>query len=376
MKSTYAILQAGYRASGDERRKSEADKEPAYRGGSVGIVLTSDGDMSTGYDTAGTCQRRALARYWGSPQVETADDDPMQIMFEGGLVNEDLWCALLDKGLPDGWSYKREEEVPVVWYTDAMTPVTGRPDIILFDEKGKPVRGLELKTVNSVWVARDALLECKPKLINLIQSAHYSMKHDIPWELWYTNRSNFTAEEWALRILPDWGDKGSEYLKYSLGTYAQDGVYKSGKRKGEPKWVFRKIEVPEAHRGLSAPELKDQYGVTHGRFRNIQPFHYGYELQWGEGGQFQYRPLDEPDSDWIGTPITKENITSFYNLLDKLQETKDLGPRPLELSATGEEKKGWSPCTYCPLSLSCDKYDEGTLDYEGWKKEVQKPDDN
>lgn len=369
MKSTYDILRDGYSSLGESRSKKETEARGRYRGGSTGVVLTSDGDMSTGYDVAGTCHRVALARSLGSPLTEVDPHDPIQIMFEGGHTNEDSWVQVLEAGLPEGYKMLREEEYPVVWETEKGTPVTGRPDIVILDDKDTPVRGLELKSVNSVWVARDVVLERRPKLVNLAQAAHYMTKLDVPYELWYTSRSLFTAEEWALPIMPKWGETGSEHLEYSLGVEIADGVYKSGKKKGQPKMKFRKIEVPKADQDLSPKELKARYGITHGRFKNIRPFHMGYELTWDHNDVLHYRPLDDPRARPVPTPITKQNIEQFYNLLDDMQETGDLGPRPIELYGNGEKKK-YSPCTYCPLSTQCDMYDDGRADYDLWKTSI------
>jgi hypothetical protein len=288
-------------------------------------------------------------------------------MFEAGHFNEDAWCTVLEAGLPEGWSLLREEEIAIRWETDAGTPVTGRPDIVICDETGKPVKGLELKLSSAVWSARSAVLQGEPKFVHLAQSGHYAMKLDIPYEIWYTSRTNFTAEEWALGVMPQWGEPRSEHIEYTLGYQFQDGVFKSGKKKGQPKMKFKKVDVPLEDRTLSAIELEKVYGITHGRFKYIKPYHMGFALDWADD-VLHYEPVDG-SGPRVASPITQTGIHQFYNLLDDIQETGDLGPRPMDINSSGDTVNKFNPCTYCALQEICDSYDSHG-DYDKWKDDI------
>ena len=82
------LLQQGRDNQDAERDKGEVRKLGTLRGGSVGCVLTSDGDMASGFDITGVCPREAHARFLG---YEDHIDPDKKIMFGLGLSNEDIW---------------------------------------------------------------------------------------------------------------------------------------------------------------------------------------------------------------------------------------------------------------------------------------------
>jgi hypothetical protein len=103
----------------------------------------------------------------------------------------------LSAGLPSGYCIKREEELNLELVLSSGRKVTGRPDMVVCLADGTPIRGIELKSVCSLWTAIDAKVKGKPKVAHLIQAGHYSKMMNIPFEIWYTNRVEFSIPEAA-----------------------------------------------------------------------------------------------------------------------------------------------------------------------------------
>ena len=315
----------GVRAEEAKHKEQDEKKLGVLRGGSVGCVLTSDGDMSTGFDVIGTCPREATARFVG---IQAPIAKETHIMFQLGLTNEDVWSRFLDASSYDG-VIKREEELGLEWDIDGVQG-TGRPDIVMCDKEGKPKLGIELKMTASVWTARNVLLEHKPNMKHLIQAANYSYRMDTPFELWYTSYVNLAGPDFVTRIVPKRGEKGSEWIEYSLGEIKPSTRSKSGK-------TFKKIFVYNKDWGKSNEFLKSEYGVNASQFKHIKPFITGYLLKW-EGDRLYWTP-ESDRKNWVETPVTKTGIDQYYQLIVDSVRNKTLPPEPASINCFGELEK-------------------------------------
>lgn len=312
------------------------------------LRVGSSGIMSESGDIAAECARKSYIRSLGleldPPTV------PTQIMWDLGYANEDRVVESLKLVLPEGMTLLREEEIPVSWTTSNGTLVTGRPDIVICKPKAfkltdvsgvkepfvlefpqAPVLGLELKSVHSMWTARDVLFGREPKLNNLAQAAHYMMLLNIPYKLIYRSYSILgqAPAQWADKLFPKEGEPGSEYIQWG------DVDKKSGKR----------------------------------TMRGISQFEIVYDLRFDSTGRLEYSVEDEDK--WVRTIITREDITRYFEHVSQIASTGNLGPRPTAVTATGE-KASFNMCSpkYCPLAETCDNYDK-TRDFSKWLKEVR-----
>jgi hypothetical protein len=303
-------LDLGRKLLQQKHEQEEIDKLGIFRVGSGGVYI--------GPSTTGTCHRVALARFLG---VQQPVEDSRQIMFSAGHGNEAIWKAELEA--LGKYVIKCEEEIPIEWLTEKGTKVSGRPDMVLFREIGiaedpdtketikelEAVKGLEFKLVSSLWTARDVRFKKQPKLGHLIQAGHYSMKLGIPFELWYTNRVDFPIPDWAKKFFNN-GDSCVELNP-----------------KGEPK--------------------------------KIGPFDQGFILDW-DGGKLYYKAEDTGITEgFVPTMITQDGIENYFNYVDYLIQNKELGPRPENLSSTGE-KCEWDQCNpqYCAFASCCDNHEK------------------
>ena len=296
-------------------RSLETEKVGTLRGGNSGALLP-DGRI------IGKCHRLTRLRMDGI-EVEEPSKDRL-IMFEAGLANEDIWDKVLRSGDLNGYSILREEEVPTKWTTTSGINVTGRPDLVLADkESGEHKLGLEFKMAASLWTARDVLIQRKPKLPHLIQAAHYAQQLSIPFKLVYTSYVDFPVMGWAQKLM--------------------------GK--------------------LNPREYPVQVDDKTGLVKKVLPFIKIYDLNWeGKGGTLQWK--EESGSQWTDTGMKWSNIQAYYEMVGYQAQTEDLGPRPSNVDAKMEHKKGWHFCDYCPLSDACDKYDKGHKNYSKWREDV------
>ena len=317
------LYDAGIKQMAEEHDVKEVGKLGILRAGNTGIVLS-------GGKVAGPCARQTLLRLEGM-RYENIEDNK-RLMFDAGLSNEDIWVKSLEAGIAatgKALVIRREEEIPIKWETPSGLTVTGRPDIVvgrMDGEEFKPLLGLELKLASSVWTARDTGVMLEPKLIHLMQSAHYSWKLDVPFQLWYTNRAEFAVGSgWEQRTFPNQKDLLTDVLEF-------------GQSNG-------KVTV-----------------------KKILLFRQGYELEWTGNGQLKYRPLLSGNSlAWTFTPITKEGIVNYYEAVVAQRTEKKLAPRPLVLKADGSPGT-YNACDYCPLKYLCDSSEKN---YERWMSEVQ-----
>jgi hypothetical protein len=285
----------------------DAEAKGTLRGGSVGW-------MSTEGEFVGTCPRRAYARMEG---YNLEDNSAKQAMFQGGHLSEEGVVELL-KLLWHG-TIKREEEVPIRWETTNGTPVTGRPDVVLFPEGSiAPHHGLELKLISSLWTALEVIQ--LPKTIHVLQAMHYSHMLGVPWTLVYVNRTNWALlSEFAMKKVPKQGEPGSEYVEYVERNKMID-TKEGGKKK---------IKFIEG--------------------KAMLPFHHTYPLRWNPEGEVEIQVGEE----WQTSFISWAGISRFYEFVSRIKETGDLGTKPVEVDVLGCAKN-FDPCKYCPLLGKCD----------------------
>jgi len=331
----------GVRILREEHEKQEVEKLGILRAGNSGIILPEGGVA------AGKCPRQTYLRYKGVEFDPVSPD--RELMFAAGVSNEDIWAEILSKSFAG--KILREEEIGISWDVDAdglRTKVTGRPDIVLADETGKPIRGIELKLVSSVWTARD-ILNNEPKMMHLIQAAHYMWRLEVPFELWYTSRADFPIIGWMItkKLFPSYGEAGSEFMEW---TYYE--IDRGSKRKvDEVEWS----RIPDSHRVAEAKKLL--------------PFKRGFELQWGAEGQIQFRRVNSQDK-WFDTVITAERITQYYQSILSMEAKNTLGPIPKNVGPDGRSTS-WKFCDYCPLKHVCISEFAETVSTQRWLRDVQ-----
>jgi hypothetical protein len=187
-----------------EHLAKEAGKLGILRGGTTGAVL------DTG-EVVGQCHRKALIRFLGLQKSAGGN-----FWFDMGFANEELWLAKLKKSWPG--KIRCEEDYPIEWEVDG-TKVTGRPDMVLFDENDKPVAGIELKSVGAINSAAPIRFENKPKLPNLLQAAHYSSQVGVPFYLVYTAFVSGPLPYWAQK---QYGEKTIEPFMTEFKVYIDD----------------------------------------------------------------------------------------------------------------------------------------------------------
>lgn len=173
------LLNDGQAAKDKTRAAEEVHKTGALRIGSSGVVC-QDGTIR------GTCHRKAVARLIGR---EDEKDRSTKLMFQTGELVEEGCAELLN--LSGKYKILRSHDLSV----DELIPGTnvkllGRPDIVLADkDSGKPIMGIEHKTVFSTTTAAVVWFERMPKPDNLAQCAAYSHYLKIPFALVYSSPS-------------------------------------------------------------------------------------------------------------------------------------------------------------------------------------------
>lgn len=337
----------------------EADKVGILRAGSSGTI-TEHGEV------AGSCLRKSHLRSLGI-ELDAPTEDKL-IMFDLGFASEDIIYEKLKQTVGEGHTILREEEIPISWFTTNGTRVTGRPDIVICKNesqiivpsgtqvidawdrailtsglapisvsKSVPVLGIELKSVHSVWVAREVVFNRKPKLSNLIQAAHYAWRlgvqasgpggQALPYKLTYTNYSQLgqgmVGNDWILKQFPRPGQPLSEYVEFN------------------PK----------------------------GQIKHIRQFEIVYDIRFNDAGVLQYKLEQETDKQWTDTVVTRDGIESYFEFVSRMASDDALGPRPAQIDTLGN-KAGYKDCDYCPLKATCDSHEE--LGYAKWLDQVKK----
>ena len=341
----------GQKLSMEEHDEKEKAKVGTLRGGSVGM-LDEFGNF------AGTCAAQAYLRFKGiSSDPITSSRD---LMFQGGRLNEDGWYEYLRKA----WEgpILREEEIPTCWETSQGIKVTGRPDVVLceaVDKSGpgiitqpdddlrivnyiKPIVGVELKQVMSLWTARDVLFNKSPKTNHLMQAAHYSWQLGVPFELWYTNRTDFAITgDWCKGLFPKYQADGSEHCQYSFQR-----IGPINPRTGRPSKSKINQEEFEILKVRGEEALADVLKTL--------PFIQGYQLKLEEG-QLLFRDAMVEDAEWKETVINVKDIERFYN---HIPDMKEVPPEPLNVKYNGEAGN-YNLRDYCSLGNLCCAYNKG-----------------
>ncbi len=282
-------LLKGRKKMREDHALEEVGKKGTLRGGSAGI-FTRDGKVY------GTCPRLAHLRKLGYQ----ADPEPTaDILFAAGYGNEDIMAKEMTEA---GIHFKREEEIPVEWFTDNGTKVSGRPDFVVTREDETPVYGIEAKLISSIWTASSIIGKGEPKSNHLIQAAHYSMHMGIPWKLVYANRAYWHIN--YNKILTD---------------------------------VFMGNPLCEHKKGRPFRVLTD-YVI--------------FDLEW-DGDMLVYSL--EGTARWTPTAITKQSIVDYYNAVAEVEATNSVPPRPVAKHVNGSD--GYKECDYCPLAATCDEHD-------------------
>lgn len=339
-------LRLGRLAERSRRADGEEAKLGNLRAGMTGI-------MSETGDIAANCHRKSLIRSMGL-ELEVIDENKM-IMFELGYASEDITHQILLDSLQPGEILLREEEIPISWLTSNGTKVTGRPDIVICRaaestvvpagsdvnvdadvgsiiahagpmphhvSRMVPILGLELKSVHSIWTARDVLFSGQPKMGNLAQTAHYMWKLGVPYKLIYKSYSQLgqSMSDWAVKFFPRQGEPNSQYVDYN----------------------------------------------NKGGVKGLKQFEIVYDIQIDEKGRVGYKL--EQDTEWKRSIITIQDIERYYEYVSQMTEKKELGPRPMTIDAHGE-KLNYKECAYCPAQPTCDKYE--TLGFVAWTEAIR-----
>lgn len=325
----------------------------------VGVLRGGNSGISFGNVHTGSCLRQTYARsflsYSKKPDLST------RLMFDGGERNEDSWMDDITKS----WGNVIKADDYVEWATDAGIKVTGSPDVLLLNDEGKPVHGIEHKRVSSLYTARDVGFLKKPKMDALIQTAHYMWQIGCPFDLVYTCDTNFHGPDWATSTFPSPGQPGSEYINYTYYNRYQVGTYVKGTKKGEPKYKKQKVLINQEDQKLDYSTLCKVYpNINHVEFKNVKPFFIIYNVDIVNGVVF-YK--EENQKEWTKTIIETNRIKNYYEKAAMLVQQDKLPLRPVNIDALGEQMF-WSKCDYCELKAVCDRYEN---DKEAWEKQVK-----
>ncbi len=353
MQKTESILQR-FKQARKLDRENHLEKEKLKLGN---LRVGNSGVMTKEGEVAGMCIRKAHLRQLGI-EIESLSEDKY-IMFELGYANEDEITKQLEVTLKENEIILREEQIPVEWYTQNGTRVTGRPDIVLCDkadwivsaeekaelysndaqiEEGSIIPGaianrrlgLELKSVHSLWVARDVLFGGKPKLPHIIQAGHYMWKIGCKWKIVYKSYSQLgqgmAGNKWIVKQFPARGEPLSEYVEF-------------GGKEDEPT------------------------------IKHIKQFEVAYDLMIDDHSRILYK-LEDSDI-WNASIVTLKDIERFFEFASQMGSTGLLGPRPLTIDAHGN-KLNYTDCSYCPIKGICDSADKQDSTYVEWLKLVQK----
>ena len=301
--NTLDHIRKGMFALHKKHQEKEKARLGSVRGGSAGAIV--------GGEVMGECARKAHLRSKG---IETPLEESITLMTSQGEKNEDIWIEELEAA---GLKVKTQGDLKLELPMHGNT-FYGSPDIVIVDEKDKPIVGLELKNLSAITSAKKRHNELMPDVKHLIQSAVYSktmgdvykLGKPLPYQLIYSSRSL-----WHTFAMP---------------------------KNAQAALVANPIDV------------KYQWGKAF----NLQPFHRIYYLFWTETGKLGFETLGKK---YI-TDITGESIDIFYKaVLIDIEKQKNLGPRPSTKDVLG--KKAYSPCNYCDFSDMCDQYEN---DYDVW----------
>lgn len=351
IKSTKYLFLRGLKLIAESDLGKEKASAGVMRGGNAGAVLEKRGDN---YMVVGNGLREAYIRTFLGFSEDFKIDK--RLMFLGGHANEDIWTKVLQKACEEeSLTFKREEELGLSWEIEGVK-CTGRPDYVFFNKEGEPVRGLEFKQASSIWTARDVLINNQPKLSHLIQAANYSLRMNIPYELWYSNYVNHTSPGYYLKP-PLSGEPRSEYFDYIPVLHYTN---RNGKQS------FKKVKIPKIHAESDPSFLKNTYGVTGFEFKNVKPFIYGFSIRWNQG-YLEWASLYGFAPRYVRTPITPESINEFYVQLATMADRKHLPPTVTNMKADGQIDDGFNLEDY---SLFAD-INENVQNFDEWEDAIK-----
>lgn len=188
------------------RQLSEDSKVGIFRVGSSGAI-TPEGSFIGKHPVV------ALARFLG---YQLKLPKKVYNIFDPGFGNEYNWDKY-SKASGEEFMIYTDEEYPIASefrIGEELFKLTGRPDMVICDQAGKIIKGVELKAAVSQNVAKKVVEEGNAKPDNVIQAANYARMLDVPWELVYTVGAKFFGVERKHRTFQ---------LKWSDGLLMVDG---------------------------------------------------------------------------------------------------------------------------------------------------------
>jgi hypothetical protein len=123
-----------------------------------------------------------------------------------------------------------------------------------------------------------------------------------------------------MKKVPKQGEPGSEYVEY----VERNKIIEDKKEGGKKKIRF-----------------------TEGKA--MLPFYHTYPLRWNAEGEVELKVGEE----WQTSFISWDGIQRFYEFVSRINETGELGTKPVEVDVMGCAKN-FDPCKYCPLLGKCD----------------------
>ena len=303
-----------------ESTKVDNEKKAGQlRAGNSGLVLP-DGNVT------GACARKAFLRLQG---VDLEAEENRLIMFEFGRKNEDIIIEKLKRQLGDTMVITGDDVNTISWKLTSGREVSGRPDVVLANKAGKPILLLEMKLISSMWTTRSVVFGNEPKMAHIIQATHYATKLGCPVKLVYVQAVDFQVPGWGMDNLPAEGEVGSEHIEYT------DKVDKK---------TNKKIRVA----------------------KKLLPVRVVYDLEALPNGNVRYRKEDSKGF-WTETPVNMDGIIKFYEVVDDMENSGNLGPRPICLKACGDFEN-YTLCQYCSICSFCDRLEKQP---DKWYAEVQ-----
>jgi len=118
---------------GLQKKQEQRKTTTNYRGGNTGVQVTDDLHNA---GSPNTCQRVIIARANGR---ETEPDWRTNLMFDAGHMNEIRWREYFELA---GYKIKdgKQLEGLIKWETSNGKTVTGSPDAIVTDKKGRGIK--------------------------------------------------------------------------------------------------------------------------------------------------------------------------------------------------------------------------------------------
>ena len=304
----------------DVERQQRADRQARLQEG-IGILRGGNtGLYEEGEAPAVQCPRKTILRsFFG---LEPPPDPAKDLIFENGLSSEGQVVHLLTEFAARNGLTMHTQSFKTAHHIGGVL-VSGSPDIV-FLKDDVPVKGMELKNMNSVYKALGVLHE-ECGVDAAAQAAHYSYAlGKLPWSVMYssyTQHHNLSSCYGAAAKAVPQAPRFEHLIAWGKDK-AGDDVPKSllGFRTG---WDLHWL-----------PD--DQVGIS---FSGLRP----------GGGH----PLNTARSEIFPTIITWARIKAFYELCNDPQG-KTWPGRPSNPSLDGNKEK-YKICDYCEWSGVCTK---------------------